>query len=145
MPPVSKKDTPVSAMHAAPDVETAPDDTVTATGPELAPDSETAAPVANPGVTDGGDGESERELGSDAAPGEVAEVVVEDPRMERVDSEDDPATPVVPPFMSEGVRQDLMHTAEVLDPMSGGVFRRDTESGKISFTPKGGGETVDLS
>lgn len=49
-------------------------------------------------------------------------------------------TPVIPPFLSEGVRQDLETFGEAVDPGSGGMFK--VENGEIVFTPKKGDPVV---
>jgi hypothetical protein len=46
-----------------------------------------------------------------------------------------------PPFMSEGVRQDLLTFGKATDPASGGVFERD-EDGKVTFTTRRGKVTT---
>jgi hypothetical protein len=40
------------------------------------------------------------------------------------------------PFLSEGVRQDLLTFGQATDPATGGVFKRDEDSGSVTFTPK---------
>lgn len=166
MPPVSKKDTPVSAMNervaptadatpaAAPDVDDTPDvnsaDVATESGSALDPDPAAAPDLPATEEEDAdrdtapADGTAvERGSGLDVEPeANQADVTVDDPRMERVDvdNDDQPPTPLVPPFMSEGVRQDLQHATEVIDPMSGGTFRRDPDSGAITFRSKTGEE-----
>lgn len=40
------------------------------------------------------------------------------------------------PFVSEGVRQDLLTFGEAVDPGTGGTFRLDEDSGSATFTPK---------
>ena len=40
------------------------------------------------------------------------------------------------PFMSEGVRQDLVTFGRAVDPMTGGEFVREKDSDSVTFTPK---------
>ena len=144
---VSKKDTPVSAMRERADG--APD-----TAPEVEPDD--TAPVEPDAAGPAGAADAyparrdDAHLGSGDQP--LPELVIGDPRMERVDVElpttaapevEAPTTPVVPPFMSEGVRQDLQHSLRVLDPMTGGTFVRDPDTNKVTFHAKTG-EVVEL-
>lgn len=60
------------------------------------------------------------------------------------DEGDDEDKPTEPPFMSEGVRQDLLQSGRAVDPMTGGLFERDPDSGLITFTDKRTGDTIDF-
>lgn len=40
------------------------------------------------------------------------------------------------PFMSAGVASDLAMQGWAGDPTTGGIFRRDAETGEVTFTPR---------
>ena len=50
------------------------------------------------------------------------------------------APPAIPPFLSEGVRQDLETFGEAVDPGTGGMFK--VENGHLTFTPRQGDKVV---
>lgn len=46
------------------------------------------------------------------------------------------------PYMSEGVRQDLAAYGEAGDPATGGRFKRDEETGRVTYTDRAGKVTA---
>lgn len=75
------------------------------------------------------------EIDATGEPSDVESVVEELPAGEDA-TEPAPARPA--PFMSEGIRQDLELTGKATDPVTGGVFTRDEQSGAVSFTDRSG-------
>lgn len=52
----------------------------------------------------------------------------------------EPAAPAAP-FLSEGIRQELEQFGRAGDPVTGGKFERDKETGQVTYTDRAGNVT----
>lgn len=73
---------------------------------------------------------------TDAPAGPDPEFVPDAPLIEPEQPEAGAEPPVDLPFISAGVMSDLEMQGWAGDPTTGGIFRKDAESGEITYTPR---------